>query len=229
MIKKRFDMQYIQDAHWSKSKHKRRNPDHPVVRSAFEPLAEIVASSINNPVDSTVLDVGCGNGYLQWSLEGAFKSVAGIDFYRQMLEVNPCSEKYLGSCTNLPFADKSFDLVVASHLLHHLSEPRRFQTLLEMKRVARSAVVSFEPNRNNPFMYAFSLITWQERMALRFSSFYMRKLFTRVGFLGVDTHVEGWIVPNKAPVWWIPVGQALAATSLRAFGVDICTVGHLTP
>lgn len=227
MAKKRDSVQRFQLEHWSKDKHARRKPDHRVVHAVFDRLSDIVASSIENPRNSSVLDVGCGNGFLQWALEKRFGAIAGLDYSRQMLEVNPCKEKYLGSCTNLPFKDNSFDVAVSANLLHHLTEPERIQSLLEMRRVAKRTVVSFEPNRNNPFMFAFSLIRPEERMALMFTSSYMRNLFNRAGLAGVHVHVEGWIVPNKAPVWYIPIGHTLGRTPFRMFGFDICTVGNV--
>ena len=229
-MKEKFDrQQQIQNNYWSQDKQLRRTPDHQVVQAAFNPLADLVASSIDNPNDSSVLDIGCGNGFLQWALEKRFRSVAGLDYSEQMLAVNPCKEKHLCSCTNLPFADKSFDVAVAAHLLHHLTKPDRIQAITEMKRVARLTVISFEPNRNNPLMFAFSLFKREERMALRFSSNYMLRLFIEAGFVNVNAHVKGWIVPNKTPAWWVPIGNVLGRTPLGRLGVDICTVGQVTP
>ena len=221
------NLQRIQDSHWSEDMHARRKPDHPVVRATFEPLADVVASSIDNPGESSVLDVGCGSGFLQWSLEKRFILAAGLDYSQQMLEVNPCREKHLGSCTNLPFPDGSFDVAVASHVLHHLSEPDRIRTLSEMRRVARKTVVSIEPNRNNLLMFLFCATKREERMALKFSLAYMRGLFVKAGFIDIQSHVEGWMVPNKAPLWWIPIGRAIGRSPLRRLGFDVCTVGRI--
>jgi SAM-dependent methyltransferase len=227
MREKTDNRQHIQDSHWSKDKHARRKPDHPVVYAAFGPLADIVASSVDNPGELRVLDVGCGNGFLQWALEQRFGSVAGVDYSQQMVEINPCKETHLASSTNLPFADKSFDVAVAAHLLHHLIEPDRIRTLAEMKRVSRLTVVSFEPNRHNPVMFGFCLLKPEERMALRFTSSYMRGLFLEAGLEDIRVHVEGWVTPNKTPRWWPAVGRALGRTPLRRFGFDICTVARV--
>lgn len=220
-----FTEQSIQDRHWFKDKRKRRKPDHSVVAATFNPLAEFCASFIENPGNASVLDVGCGNGFLQYALEQKFGLVTGLDYSEPMLKVNPCRKKLLGSAMNLPFDDKSFDIVVASNLLHHLVESDRMCALAEMRRVARSAVISFEPNRNNPLVLIFSMIKKEERMALRFSTGYMRKLFLQTGLTSVHVHVEGWIVPNKAPDWWVPIGRFIGMTPLRAAGFDICTAG----
>lgn len=220
-------MQQIQDAHWTRSIRTRRTPSHPVVRAVFEPLSDIVASTVDEPGTASALDVGCGNGFLQWSMERRFDSVAGVDYSQRMLEMNPCREKHLGTCLDLAFEDKSFDVVVAANLLHHLAEPDRARTIAEMKRVARCSVVSFEPNRNNPLALALALISPEGRMGLQFSAPYMRALFSGAGLHGVRGAVRGWIVPNRAPAWWIPIGRALDRTPLGRIGFYICTVGNV--
>lgn len=217
----------IQKKHWQKDKTERRRPGNPVVTAVFEPFASIAASLVKSPENASVLDVGCGNGFLSAALEKKFGKVAGLDYSQQMLDVNPCRNKYLGLSTALPFPDKSFDIVVAANILHHLAESERIKTLSEMTRVARAAVVSFEPNRNNPFMFLFSLWNKEERMALKFSRSYMQKLFEKMNLKSCAVGIEGWIVPNKAPVWWIPFGQFLNETPVRKLGFYICSTGIL--
>ncbi|MBN1894803.1 class I SAM-dependent methyltransferase, partial [bacterium] len=182
-------MSDTQDAYWSRDMQDRRRPDHPVVRAVYGPIAEMIASRVADPERSSILDVGCGNGFLQWSLEQRFGRVAGIDYSRRMLEVNPCREKHSGSCAALPFKNGSFDAVVAANLLHHLEESGRKRCLSEMKRVARRLVVSIEPNRNNPFMFAFSLVHKAERMGLSFTRAYMHELFGHAGLRNVQAQV----------------------------------------
>ena len=148
-----------------------------------------------------MLDVGCGNGFLAFSLAKHFSIVVGLDFSEKMLQVNTCDNKLQGSSTDLPFADNSFNVVVASHLLHHLVEKDRLMSLQEMMRVSSEAIAIIEPNRNNPFMFLFSLLMKEERMALGFCRSYMQKLLEQLGLHSFTCHVEGWVVPNRAPVW----------------------------
>lgn len=223
------NLQKRQDRHWTKDKNTRRPPDHPVVQAVFGPLAKLVAAGVDHPDTVSVIDVGCGNGFLQWSLEPHFAHVAGIDYSHQMLAVNPCANKIQASSTHLPLANNSIDVAAASHLLHHLSPADRRRTLLEMKRVARQMVVVIEPNRNNPFMLGFSLLRPEERLAWRFSPAYMRQLFLEAGLTEIHIHVAGWIVPNKAPAWWIPFGNAIEKSPLQKIGVDICAIGKVPP
>ena len=63
-------------------------------------------------------------------------------------------------------------------------------------------------------------------MALRFSSSYMLELFRQAGVSNPRVHVQGWVVPNKAPQWWVPIGHAIGRTPLRGLGMDVCTVGE---
>ena len=217
----------IQREFWDQGKGGRRSPGHPVVAATFDPLADVVAAQVPVPSESSVLDVGCGNGFLSVALERRFGQVAGLDFSQTMLDVNPCENRFHGSSTDLPFEDSSFDVVVASHLLHHLVPDDRTRSLQEMKRVARYAVVSFEPNRNNPLVFLFSLSRREERMALSFSPSYMRRLFSGLELDNEKTHVRGWTVPNKAPIWWIPMGRLLDRSPLAGFGFDICCTGSL--
>jgi len=219
----------IQQKHWKKTRQKRRQPEHPVVSATFSPFASHIASNVENPCNSSILDVGCGNGFLTCSLAKHFGLVANLDFSAEMLQINPCANKLQGSATDLPFGNNSFNVVVASHLLHHLVEKDRLKALQEMMRVSSEIIAIIEPNRNNPFMFMFSLLMKEERMALGFCRSYMQKLLEDLGLHSFTCQVEGWVVPNKAPVWWIPVGKFLSKTPIQRFGFDIFCIGHLNP
>ncbi len=218
---------FNQKVYWSKRGPTRRKPDHPVVSATFDPLASVVIKASKNSNRSNILDVGCGNGYLQFALEKYFKNVIGLDYSQSMLTNNPCNHKLRGLCTQLPFPDKSFDMVVASHLLHHMNEADRIRTLCEMHRVARDCVISFEPNCKNPFNFIFSLIKKEERMALKFTRMYMHNLFIKANIKSMKSHIDGWITPNIAPIWWVPFGQKLRKTFLKKIGFDIYCIAKV--
>lgn len=90
----------------------------------------------------STLDVGCGTGAV--SLEVARLNIGdkhvGIDMADPLAHAHPGVleagiELQHQTSHALPFADSSFDLVFASHVLEHVADEREF--LAELKRVAR--------------------------------------------------------------------------------------------
>ena len=212
---------------WNASKLDRRSPVHPVVNAVFQPMAEFVQNAVDNSSVVSVLDVGCGNGFLQYYLEKKFQKVIGLDASSTMLEQNPCANRVWGNCLNLPFEDASFEVVCASHLLHHLSREQQLIALKEMKRVARKSIVVFEPNRNNLLTFLFALLYKEERNIIYSSKKYLRNLFKAAGITQVFIQVNGWITPNKFPESFIKTGQKLNNSPLRRMGFDLWAHGKL--
>lgn len=78
-----------------------------------------------------ILDIGAGTGRLAIQLAKAGALVTALDVSSSMLD--KLKQKALGKiklvvgdAENLPFADNSFDLVVAAFLIVHLKDPRYF-------------------------------------------------------------------------------------------------------
>ena len=207
----------IQREYWGRSAEGRRSPDHPVVRAVFDPRARYLASLLQTPSSAAALDVGCGNGFLSFALRGQGLRVVGCDASLPMLEGAPTIR--VGSdALHLPFPDGSFDLVVESHLLHHVAEPDRAAVLGEMARVSRGPVVAYEPNRNNPLMFLFGLSRRAEWMSLRFSSRYLSQLFEAAGLGAPSVRIEGLLVPNRCPRPALKAMQRLDGTRLARLG-----------
>lgn len=214
------EFQRLQNDYWNKDHSKRRSPFHPCVRALFEPRAKYLYN-ITNHEKASILEIGAGNGYLSAYLEENFNDVLVSDLSEEMLKHNPCKNKLKASATDLPLDDNSFDIVTCSHLLHHLSDCDKIQALNEMKRVSRNKVVVYEPYRNNPFNFLFGLIVKEERESLKFSKTYLNKLFINTGMKIENTRIEGCILPNKAPKFWIPLGKFLDKTFVRNLGFYI--------
>ena len=178
-------------------KKKRRSPDHPVIDAFVAPKIDYIRSHIDINKTTSILDVGCGNGFFLYSFSKISNPV-GLDFSHQMLSMNPCKKIVQGSALFLPFKDKSFDVVFCSNLLHHIEDPQ--EAIADMKRVSKRYVILSEPNRNNPLMALFSAKVAEERGALKFSLKYMRGLIEACGLNIVDSCSMGSIVPNKTPL-----------------------------
>lgn len=88
-----------------------------------------------------VLDVGCGKGWLSRELVRRGVAVCSLDVGkvnpRRALEQTPdrLHTAVVASAEHLPFADATFDCVVASEVIEHLPEPER--AIAEMYRVVR--------------------------------------------------------------------------------------------
>ena len=102
----------------------------------------------------SVLEVGCGRGWLAARmaavaehvtacdivLSEATASIAGVDFSTAAAEA-------------LPWADASFDVVVCTHTLEHVQDLSA--ALSELRRVARQSLVVVVP-KERPYRYTFN-------------------------------------------------------------------------
>ncbi len=99
------------------------------------------------PGDSkSVLDVGCGSGPVTNQLAKRFPFTAGVDIARGLLH-HVEAQKVQGSALDLPFKQGSFDAVVATELLEHLSRKMHHRIREEIERVARRYVLLSVPLR----------------------------------------------------------------------------------
>ncbi len=187
--------------YWNRTGN-RRHPDHPSVRAFVIPKIAIIAKYTEMTRETTVLDVGCGNGFFTWHL-GHIADTTGLDLSKRMLQLNPSKKLVLGSALEIPFNDNSFDVVFCANLLHHLDNPQR--AISEMARVSRRFVVSVEPNRNYLPMMLFLLIVSREHKGLRYSMHYLTKLYTDCGLRVVAEITLGVIAPNRTPTVLLPI------------------------
>lgn len=108
----------------------------------------------------SVLDVGCGNGALAKAFRLRGLRVAGVDFLPAMAAAARRNLKKDGDIEirradvleGLPFGDKSFDLAVASYVLHGMHPDERVKVYAEMSRVAGKAVIFYDYNANRALL-----------------------------------------------------------------------------
>jgi SAM-dependent methyltransferase len=101
-----------------------------------------------------ILDVGAGTGLLGKKLT-EWAQRRGWQWRFTNLDTNPLALKIgnqpgcvVGSALKLPFADDSFDLVVASQMTHHLTDEEIVTHWREAWRVTRDAVFICDLHRN---------------------------------------------------------------------------------
>jgi SAM-dependent methyltransferase len=92
---------------------------------------------------SSLLDVGCGKGFMLHDLAAIIPGItlSGIDISAYAIEhaiedMKPHVQ--VADARELPFADKSFDVVVSINTIHNLKREECGRALREIERVARS-------------------------------------------------------------------------------------------
>lgn len=131
----------------------------------WRPVAEAMARHYALKPGASILDVGCGKGFLLYELSQVVPGakVAGLDVSRYALEnakeeVRPFLTE--GRAEKLPYPDKSFDLVFSINTLHNLRNFELDAALREIERVGRGAkhvtVESFRDEREK-----VNLLYWQ--------------------------------------------------------------------
>lgn len=95
---------------------------------------------------SNVLDIGTGSGLFAEGFYNRGLKVWGVDVNPEMVEAAksyvPNGEFTVSTAEDIPFEDKSFDLVFLGHVLHEVDD--YLQTLKQTRRVSKKRVCIFE-------------------------------------------------------------------------------------
>jgi SAM-dependent methyltransferase len=101
-----------------------------------------------------ILDVGAGTGLLgktltEWAQRRGWQwRFTNLDNNPLALKIGGQPHGVVGSALQLPFADGSFDLVVASQMTHHLTDEQVVTHWREAWRVTRDAIFICDLHRN---------------------------------------------------------------------------------
>ena len=156
--------------------------DHPVVQAFVQPKVHWMKNALPDGfVGIKVLDVGGGNGYFSSPLFREGAEVHVLDISARQLKMNPLprAQCHLGTAYHPPSANQTFEVVLASNLLHHLDYPTL--ALQEMVRVARKHVIIVEPSNANPFLRLGTLLARHEDQAGFHSQKVVRSLLDSIG------------------------------------------------
>jgi SAM-dependent methyltransferase len=106
-------------------------------------------------VGETVLEVGCGRGFLSSLLSEKFV-VFGADFVldETILSAPKTFHRVQSGALDLPFGDQSFDTTVCTHVLEHI--PNLDFAIEELRRVTKRKLIIVVP-RERPYAYGFNL------------------------------------------------------------------------
>jgi SAM-dependent methyltransferase len=113
------------------------------------------------PCSSRILELGCGDGKTAVSLVLAGCSVTAIDFSSHAASLcrNTCTDPdrvriLIADIRKTPFRDESFDIIIASHIIAHLSFSGRRHLASEVLRLlAPGGTIYFRDFSTGDFRY----------------------------------------------------------------------------
>lgn len=126
----------------------------------YFPIVRVLKQHLNGT--SSVLEIGSGSVGLGKFYRTAF---VGCDVSFQFKPKRPMLP-VMATAASLPFADRSFDAVVASDVLEHIPPPSRALVIKEALRVTRKVAIFGFPSGPEAFEYDCNLAKVYDRRKL---------------------------------------------------------------
>ncbi len=178
------------------------------VASASHPHRDLIVEELNKLGSlGGILEVGCNAGPNLIRLQTAFpeNQLAGIDIVSETIEramANMSKPIFkVGNVLNIPFEDKSFDVILADAVLMYFKFSELVQALNEMNRVAKRFIVLVErvseKEKNNGFIWSRNYLKLLEDLGF---SVQTRKLEEKDWPESEGWQKEGMIVVASRPV-----------------------------
>jgi ubiquinone/menaquinone biosynthesis C-methylase UbiE len=121
-----------------------------IFSSTYKTILDNLDSELNTSLN--VLDIGTGTGIIPFSICSKVSSVIATDISPEMIQIAKQKQEnsniknidfQVQDSYNLTFPDNSFDVVIASNLLHLLYEPEK--PIAEVKRVLKDNGIFIAP------------------------------------------------------------------------------------
>lgn len=138
--------------------------------------------------DASVLDVGCGKGFMLYDFKRAYPkmTIAGIDISEYAIQTSKAEVKnhlQVANARNLPFPANSFDLVISINTVHNLPLNECITSLKEIQRVSkRDAFVTMDAWRNE--LEKDNLLAWNLTALTYMHVDEWKQLFKEIGYTG---------------------------------------------
>ncbi len=151
-------------------------------------VAEDIAKHYNLKAGDKILDIGCGKAFLLYEFTQVVPGieVTGIDISQYAIDNAKEEVKdklHVGSCTSLPWKDKTFDFVYSINTFHNLTVDELEKAVKEMERVGKhSKWCSVESYRNEK--EKANLLYWQLTCESFFRPSGWEWLFKQWGYQG---------------------------------------------
>lgn len=112
------------------------------------------------------LDLGCGSGYMVSEIAKSYPNVeyTGIDIYAKAIKhakkIYPNIKFKVASASNIPFKNKSFDLILFYETIEHVEDPQI--CLKEIKRVLKEQGHLILTMDSGSFLFRIVWFIWEK-------------------------------------------------------------------
>jgi protein-L-isoaspartate(D-aspartate) O-methyltransferase len=134
------------------------------IEGYWTPVAKRLIEIYNLTSSSSVLDIGCGKGFLLYELKKLIPGlrVTGLDVSKYAIHnSHPEIKNHVvyGSADSLPFENREFDLAFSLNTFHNLYAPQLYLALQEIARVSTASYLCVESYRSE--FEKQNLLYWQ--------------------------------------------------------------------
>jgi len=174
-------------------------------------LAESIKILASGHKFKKILDVGCGTGKLVSFLNKNGFQAKGCDKFPKAVSIaqknNNKNSIIKAPATNLPFSNRSFDLITSISAIEHLTPRETKQFLQETHRILKHKGLVFivTPNFNSPFRYlrGKNWFAYKDPTHINFFTKYeVSKQLNKVGFKNISfRHNSAYDIPFD---WYLP-------------------------
>lgn len=154
----------------------------------WQPVIPTFQQHFGLTAQSSILDVGCAKGFMLYDLQQGIPgiTVAGCDVSEYAIEnAKPEVKPFLkvADARKLPYADKSFDVVISINTIHNLELPDLVVALKEIERVKKKhAFITIDAYRNDEEKARMWQWNLTAKTILHVDEW--KKLFQEVGYTG---------------------------------------------
>jgi ubiquinone/menaquinone biosynthesis C-methylase UbiE len=167
------------------------------------------------PEGGTLLDVGCGRGFLLHRARRRVRGLVGLDLDLESLRVartflppTPADPRdarasfFLGDGTRLPFADASLDAVICTETLEHIPDDAR--ALSELARILKPrGKIAISVPDTLPEVIVWRLAPWTASLPGGHVRIYARRtIVRRIERAGLRPYLKRWRHSLEA-IYWI--------------------------
>lgn len=154
----------------------------------WEPVVPDFQAHWNLQAGDSVLDVGCAKGFMMYDMQRLIPGLKmrGIDISGYAIDHAHEGVKDLvsvASCDDLPFEDKSFDVVISITTVHNMDYEGCIRTLKEIERVQRrGSFITVDAYRNDEEKRRMEAWNLTAQTVLHVDEW--RELFDKAGYTG---------------------------------------------